>query len=110
MTAHDRYQALMRIQPVDRCPLQEWGPWPATLQRWHSDTGKSTASLMAYHRECDPESRTDVDFAMIPAYEERVVAADEQTVTRTDRMGQTYREFKDDPETSNQQRISPGSR
>ena len=100
MTPHERYQACMRFESVDRCPLQEWGPWPATLARWRRETGLQDAALLRAFRECDPERSTGVDFSMMPPFEARVVHEEEETITRTDRMGLTYREFRVNPETS----------
>ena len=100
MTAHERYQAFMRFAPVDRCPLREWPPWPATLARWKRETGLDDSALLQIYQECDPEHSTGVDFSMMPPFEERVVCEDEETITKTDRMGLTYREFKVNPETS----------
>ena len=90
----------MRFQPVDRCPLQEWSPWRATLARWRQETGRSDAELLQFRQECDQEQNAGLDFSMQPPFEERVVAEDRETVTRINCMGLTYREFKVNPETS----------
>ena len=39
MSGHDRFQALMNFQPVDRLPIIEWASWwgDATLARWHQE-------------------------------------------------------------------------
>ena len=38
MTTHERFQALMHFQPVDRLPLVEWaGWWDKTIERWRSE-------------------------------------------------------------------------
>ena len=100
MTAHDRFQAFMRFQPVDRPPLQEWGPWLATLRLWTEETGKSREYCLSYLRECDAEEWTGLEFGMIPPFPERVVAEDDTTITRQDRMGKTFRLFKADPDAS----------
>ncbi|MDD5704783.1 MAG: uroporphyrinogen decarboxylase family protein [Kiritimatiellae bacterium] len=100
MTCHQRYQAFMRFQPVDRCPLQEWRPWSVTLARWRRETGLTDAELLRFTQECDTEKNVGLDFSLQPPFEERVVAEDETSVTRADRMGVTYREFKIAPETS----------
>ena len=100
MNPHERYQAFMRFEPVDRPPLQEWAPWPATVKQWMKQTGKDQDYVLRYLRQCDPEECTGIDIGMIPGYPETVLAQDEKTITRQDRMGKVYRAFKDDPETS----------
>jgi len=38
MTAHERLQALMKFQPVDRLPILEWAEWwDLTLLRWQGE-------------------------------------------------------------------------
>jgi hypothetical protein len=100
LTPHQRYQAFMRFQPVDRCPLQEWGPWASTLARWRRETGLTDAELLRFRQECDTEENVGLNFSIQPPFEERVVAEDATTVTRIDHMGVTHRQFKIDPETS----------
>ena len=100
MTPHERYQAFMRFQPVDRAPLKEWSPWESTIANWTAQTGQTREQVLAYLGECDPECGTGVDFSMHPPFEERVVAEDDTTVTKIDRMGLTHRQFKQGPETS----------
>jgi uroporphyrinogen decarboxylase len=100
MTPHQRFLAHLRCQPLDRPPLLESGLWAATVERWMAESGLSREEVLAWQRECDAHADAFVDFSMQPPFEERVLAEDEQTVTRTDRMGQVYREFKDNPERS----------
>ena len=100
MTPHQRYLAFMRFQPVDRPPLSEWGPWESTVASWMVETGRSRDDLLGYQRECDPDGSAHVDFSMLPPFEERVLGEDKTSVTRVDRMGLVYREFKEAPETS----------
>ncbi len=100
MTPHERFLAYVRQQPVDRVPRLEAGAWEATVQRWQAESGRSRAEVLAWQQECDARADVPVDFSMIPPLPEAVVAEDEQTVTRSDRMGQVYREFRDNPERS----------
>ncbi len=100
MTPRIRYQAFMHFQPVDRPPLMDWGPWESTLANWIWETGKSREELTQWSADCDPLRDTGVDFSMIPPFDEEVIGEDEFTFTKTDRMGLTYRQFKQNPETS----------
>ena len=100
MTPHERFLAFARYQPVDRPPLLEAGCWDATVRRWMAESGLSREEVLAWQHDCDARSDVPVNFALLPPSEERVVAEDDQTVTRTDRMGLVYREFKDNPERS----------
>ena len=63
----------MRFKPVDRPPLQEWAPWPATIKQWMKQTGKDHDYVVRYLRECDPEESTGIDFGMLPAFPEVVI-------------------------------------
>ena len=90
----------MRFEQVDRCPLLEWGPWQTTIMRWQQETGLDAAALLSYSRECDPVANAEVDFSMMPPFEERVISEDDETITKIDKMGLTCREFKKNPETS----------
>ena len=100
MTPHQRFLAFARHQPVDRPPLLEAGVWEATVRRWSAESGRGRGEVLAWQAECDAQADTGIDFSMQPPWPERVVAEDAQTVTRTDRMGLTYREFQDNPERS----------
>ncbi len=100
MTPHERYQAFMRFQPVDRPPLQEWEPWESTTRVWMEETGKDREYVLHYLSECDPRESTGIDFGMLPPFPEILVAEDDESITKQDRMGLTYRQFKKDPESS----------
>ena len=100
MTPHERYLSCMRFQTVDRPPLMEWVPWTSTVEMWMEETGMNREQVLSYTAECDQVCSTGVDFSMIPAFPEQIIAEDAETVTKTDRMGQVYREFKCSPDTS----------
>ncbi|MHB9132180.1 MAG: uroporphyrinogen decarboxylase family protein [Armatimonadota bacterium] len=100
MTAHARFLACMRHQAVDRPPLFEWGPWDTTIGRWMAQTGLSRAEVLAWMDDCDPQVETGVDFSMQPPFADRLIAEDETSITRVDRMGQVYRVFKEESDTS----------
>lgn len=100
MNPPERFKACMRFQTVDRCPLKEWAPWAATITRWMNESGHDQNTVLSYLRDCDPECVTDVDFSMNPPFKGKTLSEDEETIVRRDRMGVTYREFKQNPETS----------
>ncbi|OPZ86821.1 MAG: Uroporphyrinogen decarboxylase (URO-D) [bacterium ADurb.Bin429] len=100
MTPHDRFLSLMRFQPVDRPTLSEWGPWETTLELWQAETGLLVEELLAWQRECDLVADPAVDFSMRPAFPEETISEDADTITRRDGMGQVYRVFKENPDTS----------
>ena len=81
MTPHERFLACMRFEPTDRAPLWEWGPWPSTLRRWQREAlgGGNPAPEYA---GCDRRMQCGVDLWMRPRYEERVVAEDEDYITK----------------------------
>ncbi len=100
MTPRERFLAAMRFEPFDRPPLAELGTWDTTEQIWLAQTGKPREDVFAWEADCDLKHRIEPDFAFRPAFEEKVVAEDETTFTKIDRMGLTYRQFKDNPDTS----------
>ena len=100
MTHHQRYKAFMRFKPVDRPVLQEWPAWKETMFRWMRESQQNSEQVLSYQKQCDPETRAHVDFSMIPPFEELVLKEDDNTITKTDKMGMTYRIFKDNPELS----------
>ena len=100
MSPHERYRACMHFQPMDRCPLQEFSPWEATIKNWMRESGLDRDTVLQYMGEYDLQCSTGVDFSMIPSFKEKIVSEDTETVTRIDRMGLTYREFKNSPEAS----------
>ena len=59
------------------------------------DTGKTRQDLLFWEYECDGEENVGIDFSMIPSFEEKVLHTDDQTFVKTDKMGLTYRQFKD---------------
>ena len=93
MTPHQRFLACMRFEPVDRAPLQEWGPWPSTLRRWQREA-PGEGGRPPQFAECENKAQCGVDLWMLPRYEQRVVAEDEETVTKVSDRGQVLRTFK----------------
>ena len=100
MTPHQRYQAFMHFEPVDRPVFQEWPPWDETIRRWMRESGLDRDGVLAWQKLSDPEVNAGVSFGMIPPFEEKVVAENDVSITRIDQMGMTYRVFKDNPERS----------
>jgi uroporphyrinogen decarboxylase len=107
MTPHQRFQAHLRFEPVDRVPLMEWGPWDATVERWVEQSGRSPEQVQAYRGQCDAEENAGVDYAFLPPFPPRIVQQDDQTITCSDRMGMTFRQFRHQPDGSMPQFIAP---
>ena len=89
----DRFVSFFYGQPVDRPPLLETKPWETTLARWRAE-GLDDAQGLPYLEECDSEERTAADLWMLPRYEVRVLAEDEESVTRINDVGVTERYLK----------------
>ena len=100
MTPHERYQAFMRFQTVDRPPLQEWGPWDSTTRAWMGETGKDRDYVLRYLTECDPSELTGINFGMVPPFPEVVIEENADSITKQDPMGKIHRQFKKDPGAS----------
>ena len=84
MTPLERFHACMNYQPVDRAPNHEVGVWVQTKQRWR-DEGLATADLHwdwftgERRWEMDPREFIDVQFDMIPPFEEKVLSREGET-------------------------------
>ena len=107
MTPRERFLACMRFQPTDRPVLWEWVPWESTINRWMAEAGVSREQVLTWLGERDPEENTGVGFGMIPAFQERVVSEDKDTVTVSDRLGTIHRQFKNNPERSMPEFVAP---
>ena len=93
MTPSERFLACMRFQPVDRAALWEWGPWSSTLRRWQRGA-LGEGNEPPQFDECDRRVDCSIDQWMLPRYERRVLAEDDETVTKLTDCGVVTREFK----------------
>lgn len=107
MTPHERYKAFMHFEAVDRPVFQEWSPWAETVLRWVKESQTDKDAVVSWKQECDSESVTAINFSMLPPFEERVIDEDDVTITAIDKMGMTYRVFKDNPERSMPEFVEP---
>lgn len=84
MTPLERFHACMNYQPADRVPNHEVGVWVQTKQRWREE-GLATDDMhwdwfVGEPRwDLDPREYIDVNFAMVPPYEEKVLSTDGET-------------------------------
>jgi len=94
MTPHERFLACMHFEPVDQALLWEWGPWPSTLHRWQREA-LGEGNQAPQFAECENRVRCGVDLWMVPPFEVKVVAEDDESVTEQNERGQILRRFKD---------------
>jgi len=88
-----RFREWMTFGVADRAPLWEWSPWESTLRRWQrEDLGESAKPPQ--FGECDEKVRCGVDQWMLPRFEERILAEDDETVTDLTDRGVVRRRFK----------------
>ena len=97
MTNRDRFLKLMRGDPVDRAPFFPcFGPWPATLERWHREGLPDDAN---YAEVCgfdgDLRHRLPVNGFLCPAIDQEVLEETEHTETVIDQFGVRKRVMKD---------------
>lgn len=98
MNDTERFQAMMRYQPVDHTPYWAWGGWPETYQRWE----KEGYDPKAY----DVNARADRRIVYAhwwfpnPPFEHTVLQEDDTTITYINHEGITMRERKDNPFSS----------
>ena len=93
MKPRERFLAAMRFEPVDRCPLWEWGPWGPTLKRWQAE-GMEGEHAPAY-AECDPRPSCGVNFGMVPAFEKVILEQTDDRVLYIDERGVKQAELHD---------------
>jgi len=97
MTNRERFLGLMRGQPVDRAPFFPcFGPWPATLERWHREGLAADADWMQVCGfDGDLRHKHPVNGFLCPQFEARVLEEDETTRVIIDGYGVRQRERKD---------------
>lgn len=85
MNPRERFLASMHFEPVDRCPLWEWGPWGPTVKRWQAE-GMVGDNAPAY-AECDPRPGCGVNFGMVPGFEKVILEQTDDRVLYIDERG-----------------------
>ena len=100
MTNRERFQRIMRYEPVDRLPVMQIEPYEKpSVERWR--------------KEGLPEDQEPVDFlgmsrlvhvggvglSPVPAFEQKVISEDDQYIIETTAMGGTVRRDKRAPST-----------
>ncbi len=84
MTPLERFHACMNHQPADRVPNHEVGVWVQTKQRWREE-GLATDDMHwdwftgEPRWDLDPREYIDVNFGMVPPYEEKVLSKEGDT-------------------------------
>jgi hypothetical protein len=89
----DRFVGFMTGQPVDRPPLFEDGPWAVTLDEWKKQ-GMGEVERPPYLDDCDPLERTLTDLWMLPRFEEKILAEDEESITKITDRGEVQKLLK----------------
>ena len=97
MTNRDRFLKLMRGEPVDRAPFFPcFGPWPATLDRWHREglpEDQSYADAVGF--DGDLRHMLPVNGFLCPGIGARVLEDEGDTQLIVDNFGVRMRERKD---------------
>jgi uroporphyrinogen decarboxylase len=84
MTPLDRFHACMNYQSADRVPNHEVGVWVQTKQRWREE-GLATDDMHwdwftgEPRWDLDPREYIDINFGMVPPYEEKVLSKEGDT-------------------------------
>ena len=97
MTNRERFLKLMRGEPVDRAPFFPcFGPWPATLERWHKEglpEDADYAEVVGY--DGDMRNRLPVKGFLCPGIQPEVIEEDDDTRIVIDHFGVRKRDRKD---------------
>ena len=94
MNARERFNAVMRFEPVDRLPLMEFMfYWPETLDRWTHEGMPADADPVAYFGY-DRFEWLPVDFNLVPPFPAEVLADEDDTRVVRDVTGVVKREYK----------------
>ena len=99
MNARERFQRIMRYEPVDRLPvmaLETYYELP-TLARWRQDGDLPEGKVPEDILDMDRLDNVPAYFAPVPAYKPRVIAEDADSITDIDWMGTTVRRLKSAP-------------
>lgn len=96
MDNRERFQRVMRYQPVDHPPLGVPGPWAATQKRWHAEGWPQGVDLYEYFGLPTASARPiGIDTLMMPPFEEILLEETEEFIIKMDRHGAKVRNFKD---------------
>lgn len=107
MTDRERFAATVRFGRPDRLPNYEYGAWPQTLRRWHSEglsetlqwpvgpSGFVNSPSFDNSFGLDRRDRAGLRIDMIPPFEEEILAEDERTITMRRWDGQVTRALKE---------------
>jgi len=90
MTSRERIGRMYDHREADRVPVTD-GPWPATVARWKREGMPDGVSIEDFFG-LDHVGGLGADIT--PRYPERVIAEDEQTITKTTAWGATIRDMK----------------
>lgn len=100
MTNRDRFVGVMEYQPVDRVPNYEAGVWSQTVERWKNE-GLSVHNLHwdwftgEEYYDMDAREYIPVNFAMIPAFETKVIEDDGRHEIIQDSSGRIRKALKE---------------
>ena len=96
MNSRERYRALRKGESVDRLPFVFGGPRASTFAAWRKQ-GLSDEQQAAFGSLCGFEGESDIgklDAAPLPAFEERIIEEDANTITWIDGWGAARRDAK----------------
>jgi hypothetical protein len=97
MTNRERFLRLMRGEPLDRAPFFPcFGPWPATLERWHDEGLPRDAD---WRQVCgfdgDMRQMLPINGFLCPQFPEQIIEETEEYRVFTDRFGVRKRDRQD---------------
>jgi len=87
----ERFHACMAYQEVDHAPFWNWGPWEETAERWKREGHRPDVDQP--DRECDGYTAA-AWFNPTPAFERKIIAEDENTISYVTSEGSVIREMK----------------
>ena len=92
MTGRERFLSLMEYRPVDRVPNHEVGCWGQTIERWAGE-GLNSHDLHwdwfcgEEYFEMDAREYINVDYGMLPPFEEQTLEKTDRHEIRRNRKG-----------------------
>ena len=97
MNARERFNRIMNYQAVDRLPVIRVEPYEDSgLARWHTE-GLPENQFPDTYLGMDLMHNVGLNLSPMPAYEEKLIAEDEESYTQIDYLGCTVRRLKVSP-------------
>ena len=90
LTSYERFSLVYEHKEPDRVPIID-GPWPATIERWHSEGMPEGTSFVDFF---DLDHVVTISADNSPRYEAKIIEQTDEYVVSTSKWGATFKNWK----------------